>query len=488
VTIPDLVIGVDCSTTATKAVAFDASGFPVASARRPHPTHRPHPGHAEQDPEDWWRGLCACLDEIGARLGEERIAAVAITHQRETFALLDGSGQPVRPGILWLDERARPQVAELSARLGPETLRAITGKPPDPTPALYGLAWLAAHEPEAVARTARVVDVHAFLVGRLTGRAITSTASADPLGLLDLAALDWSDRLLREVALGREHMPALAAPGTVIGEVVTAACGLRPGTPVVAGGGDGQVCGLGLGVLTPGTAYLSLGSGAVCGIHAPAYRHDLGFRTLVSPSGEGFILETCLRTCTQLVDWVVTLTGRPLDELAAAAADVPPGADGLLLVPYWSGVMSPYWDDTARGTVTGLGLDHGPGHLFRAALEGVALEQAVALDALERTGDVRARELVLTGGGATSSLWCEIVATVLRRPLRRPPVADAGCLGAAILAAAGAGWHASIAAAAEAMVPVGGESFTPRPDWAPAYASALARYRTVHPALAAACR
>jgi xylulokinase len=255
---------------------------------------------------------------------------------------------------------------------------------------------------------------------------------------------------------------------------------------VVAGGGDGQVCGLGLGVLTPGTAYLSLGSGAVCGIHAPAYRHDLGFRTLVSPSGEGFILETCIRTCTQLVDWVVTLTGRPLDELAAAAANVAPGADGLLLVPYWSGVMSPYWDDTARGTVTGLGLDHGPGHLFRAVLEGVALEQAVALDALERAGGVRARELVVTGGGASSALWCEILASVLGRPLRRPPIADAGCLGAAILAAAGIGWHGSIAAAAEAIVPAGGETFAPRPDRVAAYAGTLARYRTIHPALAVA--
>lgn len=487
-TLPDLVIGVDSSTTATKAVAFDDTGRPVAGARRSHPTRRPHPGHVEQDPEDWWRGLCACLDEITSRLGNERIAAVAITHQRETFALLDESGRPVRPGILWLDERARPQVAALSARLGPEALRAITGKPPDPTPALYGLAWLAAHEPEALARTARVVDVHAFLVGRLTGRATTSTASADPLGLLDMAALDWSDPLLREVGLRREQMPALAPPGIVLGEVVTAACGLRPGTPVVAGGGDGQVCGLGLGVLTPGRAYLSLGSGAVCGIHAPTYRHDLGFRTLVSPSGEGFILETCLRTCAQLIDWVVTLTGRNLDELAAAAADVAPGADGLLLVPYWSGVMSPYWDDTARGTVTGLGLDHGPGHLFRAALEGVALEQRVALDALEQAGGVRARSLVVTGGGATSSLWCEIVASVLGRPLRRPPIADAGCLGAAILAAAGVGWHGSIATATAAMIPDGGATFGPRADWAAAYATALARYRPLHPALAAAAR
>ncbi len=166
----DLVVGVDSSTTATKAVAFDRAGQPVAVARRPHPTRRPFPGHAEQDPEDWWSGLCATLQEVAGTVGPERISALAITHQRESFALLDGGGRPLRPGILWIDERARPQVAELSRRLGADTLRAITGKQPDPTPALYAIAWLAEHEPDVLARTRAVVDVQAFLVGRLTQR------------------------------------------------------------------------------------------------------------------------------------------------------------------------------------------------------------------------------------------------------------------------------------------------------------------------------
>lgn len=483
-----LVVGVDSSTTATKAVAFDARGRPVATARRPHSTRRPQPGHAEQDPEDWWQGLCACLGEVAAAVGAERIAALCITHQRETFCLLDESGRAIRPGILWIDERARPQVAELSRRLGADRLRAITGKQPDPTPALYALAWLAAHEPEALRRARQVVDVHGFLVGRLTGQMITSTASADPLGLLDMAGGDWSEALLAELGLSREQLPKLGRPGEVLGAVADDRAGLLPKTPVVAGGGDGQVCGLGLGVLTPGTAYLSLGSGAVCGLHVGTYVHDRGFRTLVSPSEQGFILETCIRTCTQLVDWVVSLTRRPLEELTADAARLPPGANGLLLVPYWSGVMSPYWDDDARGTITGLDLDHGPAHLFRAALEGVALEQAMELEAMEQASGRRIDELVLTGGGASSDLWCEIVAAVLDRPLRRPPVADAGCLGAAVLAAAGAGWHGTIADAATAMVPTTGERFAPRADWRDAYAGLRQRYRPIHPALAATRR
>jgi xylulokinase len=491
VTPPDLVVGVDSSTTATKAVAFDRGGRVVASARRPHPTSRPLPMHAEQDPEDWWSGLAASLREVAAEVGPGRIAALCVSHQRETFALLDDAGRAVRPGILWIDERSRSQVESLSRELGADRLRAITGKHPDPTPALYALAWLLEHEPEAVRRARRVADVHGFLVERLTGEPVTSTASADPLGLLDTGAGDWSDLLLGRVGLDRSRVQRLVRPGTVVARVTpvrAAETGLAEGTPVVAGGGDGQFAGLGLGVLRPGRAYLSLGSGAVCGLHSPAYAHSRDFRTLTSPSGEGFILETCIRTCTQLVDWVLALTGRPLASLEAEAAALPPGADGLLLVPYWSGVMSPHWDPAARGTVTGLGLDHGPAHLFRAALEGVAFEQALELEAMEAGSGRRAEELVATGGGAASDLWCAIVASVTGRPLRRSPVPEAVCLGAAVAAAAGIGWFGSIGEAADAMSPEGGEVVEPRPGWAAAYAEARAAYAGIFPSLAAAAR
>ncbi|MGI9416365.1 MAG: xylulokinase, partial [Geminicoccaceae bacterium] len=158
----DLVIGVDSSTTATKAIAFDARGQVIAETRKPHPTQRPAPMQAEQDPEDWWQGLVHTLHEIAERADPARIQALAITHQRETFALLDGDGRAIRPGILWIDERAKDEVEALSRSIGVERLRAITGKHPDPTPALYALAWLRTHEPAALRDAASVLDVHGF--------------------------------------------------------------------------------------------------------------------------------------------------------------------------------------------------------------------------------------------------------------------------------------------------------------------------------------
>jgi xylulokinase len=444
---------------------------------------------AEQDPEDWWRGLVETLSQIPAAIDPKRIAALAITHQRETFAVLDETGNALRPGILWIDERAGDEVESLGREIGIERLREITGKQPDPTPALYALAWLRTHEPDVMARAAKIVDVHGFLVERLTGRARTSTASADPLGLLDTANGDWSDDLLAVVGLDRSHMQELVAPGATIGTLkpdVALATGLHDQVQVIAGGGDGQVAGLGLGVLEPSLAYLSLGSGAVAGLHSDDYRTAMSFRTLTSPSGKGFIYETLIRTCTQLIEWVVDTTGRTLAELDQAAAAISPGADGLFLLPYWSGAATPHWDGSARGTVTGLSLDHTPAHLFRAALEGIALEQASAIDALEAASGRRVEELVITGGGANSTLWCQIVAAACHRPVRRSVVAETACLGAAVLAASGARLYPTIESAASAMVPMSGEVTDPRDDWIEIYGDLKTRHARLYPALSQA--
>src|SRR3954470_1301079 len=187
----DVVIGIDASTTAVKAIAFDKAGRELFQARAAYPLATPSPGHFEQDAEDWWQALVGALARVAGEVGSARIAALAIAHQRERFTLIDADGAPLIPAILWLDERARAEVARLSAMFGREVIRDWTGKPPDPTPALYAVAWLAAHRPETLEAAAALVDVDGFLIHRLTGRLVTSTASADPLGLLATAAGEW---------------------------------------------------------------------------------------------------------------------------------------------------------------------------------------------------------------------------------------------------------------------------------------------------------
>ncbi|MER9675132.1 FGGY family carbohydrate kinase [Mesorhizobium sp. M0208] len=450
----DVVIGIDASTTAVKAIAFSRDGEELFQAREPYPLSNPKPGHFEQDAEHWWTALLGALKQVTEAVGAARVAAICIAHQRETFTLVDSAGKALIPAILWLDERARPQVTRLSAELGREAIRDWSGKPPDPTPALYAIAWLAEHQPQVLRQAAALVDVHGFFVQRLTGRLVTSTASADPLGLLDVEKGTWHPRLVAAAGLQMEQLPELAAPGAICGGLSTTAAqltGLKAGTPVVAGAGDGQAMGLGMGVYGEGKSYLSLGSGVVSGCYSGKVKTSDAFRTLVSPTGSGFMLETVLRSGMQLVDWIVRTTGSPsAAALENAALDVAAGSDGLLIMPYWAGVMSPYWDGAARGAIVGLSLDHRPEHLFRAVLEGIAFEQAVATEAMEAQAGGPAA-MIAAGGGTNCALLMQIMASVLERPLSVSPVNEAAALGAAMLAAAAIGWFASPEAAAEVM-------------------------------------
>jgi xylulokinase len=450
----DLVVGIDASTTSVKAIAFDRQGREQFQARESYPLSNPAPGHFEHDPEHWWAALITTLKRVTDAVGGQRIAALAIAHQRESFTLIDQDGKALIPAILWLDERARPQVARLAAELGRDTLLTLSGKPPDPTPAIYAVAWLAEHRPEVLKRAAAIVDVNAFLVHRLTGRLATSTASADPLGLLSTADGTWSETLCTAAGLRMDQLPELDQPGAVSGhlvDAVAAVTGLPPSLPIVAGAGDGQAMGLGMAVVERGKAYLSLGSGVVSGTFAEQYITSDAFRTLTAPSG-GFMLETVLRSGMQLMEWVMRTTGAAaVSDMEDAARQVPAGSGNLLLLPYWAGVMSPYWDEAARGAIVGLSLHHRPAHLYRAAMEGIAFEQAIATEAMEAGMGYQATSMVAAGGGTQSRLLMEIMATVLERPLAVSPVNEAGALGAAMLAASAVGWCPDRADASRAM-------------------------------------
>ena len=457
-----LVIGIDSSTTATKAIAWDSLGNMVAEGRARVPLANPRPGWFEQDPEDWWNSAAEALSQVTATIDPARIECLSIANQRETFAILDGHDRAIRPGILWLDERCGPDVRLLVERHGVERIRQITGKTPDPTPGLFKLSWLSRNEPEALARTAHVVEVHGFLTHRLTGERATSRASADPLGVYDLAGDAYSAELLAPLGLDASKFFTARRPGSVLGEVTTSAAertGLRPGTKVTAGGGDGQAGGLGCGVNASGRAYCNLGTAAVSGVWAGTCAVGPGWRTMNSVSGDGFINELCLRTGTYLTDWFVTnlfgLDGvadpAAYQRLEAEAAAVPIGSGGLLLTPWWLGSMTPYWDNDARGVMLGFSAEHGRGHCYRAMMEGIALEQALGFGKIEAALGVPVTEIVAIGGGSRSDLWSQILADSIGRPVSRSSTVEASSLGAGICAAFGVGWFDTMDKAVKSM-------------------------------------
>lgn len=470
------VIGIDSSTTACKAIAWDRTGRAVSEGRASYPLLQPFPSWHEQDAEHWWAGACKALRECAGQVNAAKIEAMCITHQRETFVPVDRAGRPLRNAILWSDERSRKQVAELEQRFGRDALHRLTGKPPSMTQSLPKILWLLENESEVVARAHKLLDVHAFLVHRLTGHFRTSLSCADPMGVIDMVNRRWAEELIQALGLRCDQFADLVEPGAVIGHLTAEAAqatGLPEGLPVIAGAGDGHCAGLGANAVTPGRAYLNLGTAVVSGVISADYPCDRAFRTLLAPVPGYYFAEHVLRGGVYTIVWFVEkfasdlrntwLPLSPEEQLEAAATKLPPGAQGLMLVPYWNNVMNPYWDPAATGVVIGWTGAHGREHLYRAILEGIAYEQRLVGDAMMAAVGQRFSEYITMGGGSRSRLWCQIMADVTGVPVLRSTTTEATCLGAGILAAAAVGWHPSVQVAAEAMTATA-ERFTPQPD------------------------
>ena len=488
----DIVIGIDSSTTATKAIAWSGDGKLIAEGRSSIELFNPAPLYYEQNAEDWWRALCAALADLGRKVDLARTAALAIANQRETWVPVGADGKPLRRGMVWMDERGRPDVDLLEERLGRDRLLKITGKIPGPLPCLYSIHWMKREEPELYRQTAKFLDVHGYLTLCLTGTCRTSWASADPTALLDIEAKGYAPDILDALEVDEGRFAEVFRPGSVLGEVnpgASTATGLPAGTPVVAGGGDGQAAGFGIGMLGPGRAYLNLGTASVSGVYGETYATDPAFRTMSSLDGKGYIFELCLITGTFLTNWLVEQLfeedprSNPdiYEKLENQAAGLPPGADGLMLMPYWGGVMTPYWDADARGILIGLSSEHGRGHVYRAMMEGIALDEAMGLAGIEEVTGEKVEELLTIGGGSKSDLWCQIVANCTRIPVKRLATAEASSLGAGIAAAIGAGWFDDAMSAAASMAGKVEDVIEPVPAASDRYAELLGLYKRLYP-------
>lgn len=439
-----LVIAVDSSTTATKALVVATDGTLLGTGRAEIPLSTPGADRYEHDPSDWWRSTDRAVGEAVAGLSSDdraRVRALCITPQRQSFALLDADGVAVRPGILWLDGRATAEVAEL----GSHEVHALSGFQPDVTPSLYKIAWLSRHEPEAVAGAARLTGVHGYLVHALTGRWVDSAATADSLGLYDMASLSFSPWLTELAGLRPDQLPELVPAGSPIGDVTAdllSAWHLPGPVTVVAGCGDGQAGGLGAGATRPDEAYLNLGTAVVAGVHSAVYRFGSVYRTDAAGLPGQYVLEVVQNSGAYLAGWFRSelgdpaLHGAPDAALEAAASAVPIGCGGLVALPYWNAVQSPYWDPVARGAYVGLSGIHGRPHLYRSLLEGISLETARNLRGLQEDTGVPLTSVRVMGGGQRSDLWRHIVADATGLPLTSCEVDEVSAMGAAAQAIA----------------------------------------------------
>ncbi|MGY4718731.1 FGGY family carbohydrate kinase [Naumannella cuiyingiana] len=437
-----LLLGVDMGTASTKGVLTTPDGEIVATASRRHAMQLPRPGWAEVDAETvWWGDLVEVCRELVAGVDPARIAGMCVSGVGPCLLLTDADDRPVRPAILYgIDMRATAEIEELTERFGADAIVERAGKALSTQAVGPKIAWVARHEPETFARARRWYNSSSWAAARLTGAYVLDhhTASQnDPL--YDLAAHAWADDWSAEI-IGHLTPPRLVWPHEVVGTVTDEAAratGVPAGVPVSAGTIDAWSEAFSVGVRHPGDLMLMYGSTMFFVQVLPERSvHPMLWTTAGVDPGQ-YTLAAGMATSGSLTGWLAELTGGvPFEQLVAEAAAVPPGADGLIMLPYFAGERTPIFDSRARGVIAGLTLRHTRGHLFRAAYEGIAYGIRQIVDFLDDPVRPIGR-LVAVGGGTQGGLWTQIVSDVLGRPQELPEQTIGASYGDALLAAIG---------------------------------------------------
>jgi xylulokinase len=462
-----LLCGVDAGTSRVRAVLFDLRGVAVAEASRPTPTELLGPGEAQHDAEALWTTAAAVLREATGQIDDpRRVRGVAVASMGEAGTLLDRSGRALVPLLAWYDTRTAPLLDRLLGEVGFETLHRLTGLCPDPTFSLLKLLWLKEHRPEAFARASAWLQVSDLIAWRLSGQIATDTSLASRTMALDLAHGRWADELLRAVDVPARLFPRLAGSGERLGCVTAeaaAATGLPEGCAVGVAGHD-HVCGmLAAGADRPGILLDSMGTAEALTyvIEAPSGDPELGQagfnQGLIRLDRPLWYVFGGLPTSAACVEWFRAAQGQPPPDhatLIAEAAAAPPGSGGVLFLPHLRIGSPPFPDPIARGAFLGLTDGTDRGALFRAVLEGLALDAANLLRVLgERFAMPRPQRLIAIGGSTRNRLLMAIKASLYGQAIDVAETTECTSLGAAMLGGVAAGLFASHGEARAAMAP-----------------------------------
>jgi xylulokinase len=479
-------LGLDVSTTATKAVVLDEDGRVMAVASDAYEVSIPRPGWSEQDPDRWWQAASIAIRTVLSSAGIDGAAveAVGLTGQMHGLVLLDAAGEVLRPAILWNDQRTAAQCDQIRERVGPARLVAVTGNDAMTGFTAPKLLWVREHEPAILERVAHVLLPKDLVRLRLTGEYALDKADGAGTLLFDVAARDWSPEVLAALELDAAWFPTTFEGPEVTGRVTAAAAqatGLRAGTPVVAGGGDQAANAVGVGAIDPGTVALSLGTSGVvfAATNAPVIEPAGRVHAFCHAVPDRWHLMGVMLSAAGSLRWFrdALAPGTSFEQLSTEAAEAPPGSEGLLFLPYLTGERTPYPDPLVRGAFVGLDVQHQRHHLVRAVMEGVAFGLRDALDLMLEAGLAQPQQIRASGGGINSPVWRQILADVLRAEIVTVDTTEGAAAGAGLLATVGAGWHASVHDAVRTAVNV-----TPAAEPGPARERYAERHAQQRPA------
>lgn len=487
------LLGIDLGTSSLKAAVLGADGSLVAVAGQDYPVVSLQPGWAEQDPALWVQAACSAVRQA-LRLADARaqdVLAVGLAGQMHSLVCLDGSGQVLRPAILWADQRSALQVEVLNRQIGRENLAAWAGNPPAAGFTLPNWLWLRENEPETAKRTRWLLQPKDYLRYYLTGVIGTEPSDASATLMFDPHVRAWSQPLLEMAGWRPERMPPLHESMEICAGLTRQAAadlGLRAGTPVVFGGSDQAALALGQGVIEPGQVSSTIGSGGqwfaplAQPVHDPLLRLHLFCHVVPGR----WHLEAAMLTAGLALRWLRDnlLPGSSFAELADAAATAEAAGDGLYFLPYLAGERTPHMDASATAAFVGLALRHGCAALTRAVMEGVVFGMRQGLDLLGELG-VRPACVLACGGSNRHPLWLRLQADIYGLPVLPAASPEATARGAGLLAGVGAGVFTDFSAAA-ATIPAPLAPVHPDPAAVERYALAHDCFKRLYPALKAA--
>ncbi len=486
-----LLLGIDLSTTGAKALLIDEQGQIVASASTPLTLSTPRPLWAEQQPRDWWEATATSIRAAlaTAEVTGAEVRAVGLTGQMHGLALLDGQGEPLRPAILWNDQRTAAECDEIRARMGKSHLIAVTGNDALPGFTAPKVLWVRRHEPEIYTHAAHILLPKDYIRYRLTGDFAMDKADGSGTLLFDLARRDWSLEVAAALDIPSSWLPPThegpEATGAINAEAA-ALTGLAVGTPVMAGGGDQSAQAVGVGAIDPGMAAVTLGTSGVvfAATSAPLFEPEGRLHAFCHAVPGRWHLMGVMLSAAGSLQWLHDTLAPDVsfDALMDEAAQAPAGSEGLLFLPYLSGERTPHPDPLARGAWVGLTLRHTRAHMIRAVLEGVAFGLRDGFTLLAQVGLGEMARARVSGGGARSPLWRAILASMLATPLETVEASEGAAYGAALLAGVGAGVWPDVATACSATIQPGAIT-APDAEWQATYDHLYPVYQSLYPAL-----
>lgn len=417
-----MILGVDIGTTSVKAVLLSSDGQVIAEATHPHTLFSPFPGFAEENPDDWWQGFLSVVASVLDKQIRKDLRAIGISGMVPALVLHDDHGRPLRHSIQQNDARAVREIQVFREQFGDEWLFERTGATWNQQVLAPKLLWIKRHEPHNFARIRWISGSYEHIVQRLTGVRYQEVNWALESGLWLPREEAWLEEVLDFVGLDSRVFGSVHKPWEVIGEVTREAAtitGLPEGLPVIAGSADHIAAALASGLKKPGEAAVKLGAAGdflyVVDAFSPIPELFIDFHDIPGL----FVINGCMATSGSLLKWFRDnfKPGVAFAALDQAAELVPPGANGLVVLPYFLGEKTPIHDPNARGTIVGLTLSHAPEYVWRAILEAIAFAFRHHFEILENKG-FEIKDVFILDGGARSALWRQIIASVLKRPVK----------------------------------------------------------------------